>query len=140
MLYTSCDSVESVVWKIREKRKECIQKKEQYAFCEKFSEYINKARYLFDLYNIYDDKPEKKPLEVLINNQRDILFGQEARLLEYIPIIIYKTLEKLLETKKIYNIRNIVFYTSLLESKKWSAEYENALNSIKVKINISKFN
>jgi len=132
MLYTSSDSVEQVISKIRSIRKDCVQKKEQYQFCEIFSEYINKARILFDLYNIYNDRPEKKPLEHFINNQREILFGIQARLLEYIPIIIYKTLEKLLEIKKIYNLTNSPIYANLLESKKWSAEYENALNSLKV--------
>lgn len=134
MLYSSSDTVETVVAKIREKRRDCVQKKEQYAFCEMFSEYINKARNMYDLYNIYEDRPEKKPLEHFLNNQKDILYGKQEKLLEHIPVLIYKTLEKLLQTKKVYSIDNRVFYTNLLESKKWSAEYENALNGLKVNI------
>jgi hypothetical protein len=134
MLYTSSESVENVVAKIREKRRECIQKKDQYAFCETFSEYINKARNMFDLFNIYEDRPEKKPIEHFLNNQKDLVFGKQEKFLEHIPVIIYKTLEKLLETKKIYNISSSLFFTNLLESKKWSSEYENALNGLKVNI------
>ncbi len=134
LIYTTYDSVEVIVNRIRNKRKGCIQKKEQYEFCEKFSDYIRKARIFFDKANSYTNSPQKLPIEHFLNHQKDILFGNRAKQLEYVPFIIYTLLEKLLDIKKTHNIENNTFYINLLHTHEWNDDCEVVLNFLKVNL------
>lgn len=154
LIYISTHSTEQVIDEIRKHRKQCIQKKEQYEFCERFKQYIHSARILYNLsfkesMNMSgsyisssksvkssqiskNSNTHKKPIEFYMKNQYGILFGAEAKKFESIPKLIYKCLEKLLQAKRNNNIDNITFYSSLSAFEKWDSEHEEVLTVIKV--------
>jgi hypothetical protein len=139
MLYNSSKSLSEIVAEIRKKRSGCIQKKGQYAYCEKFAGYICKARILYDLSNqnsktgsISINIP-KKPIEYFIRNQKDILFGYECEKFEHVPKLIYKILERLIELKKMHDIDLKHFYKNICVFESWNHGHEEILTILKVK-------
>ncbi len=129
LIYNSFKTVNEIVLSIRQKRGDCIQKKEQYSYCEKFAEFINKSRLLFDL----SGNNSKKSIEYFINNQNDILFGIESEKYKHIPKLIYKILERLIFVKNKFNVDLLSFCNYLCAIEEWNSEHEQVLIIMKVR-------
>lgn len=143
IIYNSSKSLKEIVTEIRKKRSECIQKKDQYAYCEKFADYIHKARILYDLtahnpeINSLGSNLTKKPIEYFIRNQKDILFGYECEKFEHVPKIIYKILERLIDLKKSYDVDIRHFCKNMSVFEDWNQEQEKVLVLLKVYLKIN---
>jgi protein tyrosine phosphatase domain-containing protein 1 len=131
LIYTTNESVDGIISAIRKKRPKCIQKNDQYSFCKKFSEYIRKARTLYNL--SIDNSFSKKSIEYYMKYQKDTLYGKELEIFDSIPKLIYKILDRLLELKQKFSIENKKFINSLYMYEEWNHDSEEILTLLKVK-------
>jgi hypothetical protein len=126
---------EHIVQRIREKRPGCVQKREQFVFCDKFREYVNKARILFPPVGENNNPISKKPIEFFMKNQSDTLYGEELKKYHHIPKLISKAFDKIFEIKRIFNIDSNLVYQSLCVFESWDEEHEQVLNQLKKSLN-----
>ena len=92
-----------------------------------FNNFIQVSRMIFG---------KKEKIDVYLKRQDDLLFGEEAEKFGYVPRIITKTLEKILEIKFKYNLDNffIMKFLKGLEHS-WNNELEKILYLIKQNLN-----
>ena len=79
---------------------------------------------------------KKEKIDVYLKRQDDLLFGEEAEKFGYVPRIITKTLEKILEIKFKYNLDNffIMKFIKGLDHS-WNNDLEKILYLIKQNLN-----
>ena len=92
-----------------------------------FNNFIQVSRMIFGIL---------EKIDVYLKRQDDLLFGEEAEKFGYVPRIITKTLEKILEIKFKYNLDNffIMKFLKGLEHS-WNNELEKILYLIKQNLN-----
>jgi hypothetical protein len=130
-IYVTNKPVEDIIAFIRQKRSGCVQKDSQYNYCQKFKFYVDKCRAIFG---------ERKPVEVYMKNQNELLFGDELKKYEYIPKIIsfiFETLENLLKQSKVSKEQ---IYKYLFYPENWSDEEESQIVKLKQKLNNGRWN
>ena len=127
MLFNSEKDSKTVIQDIRSQRRKCIETSEQRKYCRKFEEFLNQSRILFG---------QKESIDEFLKRQEDLLFGEEKRKYGFVPRILIKYLEKILELKIKYSLENLVIY-KILQGLiiDWNEDLENVLTSMKVMIN-----
>ena len=127
MLFNSEKDSKTVIQEIRSQRRKCIETSEQRKYCRKFEDFLNHSRVLFG---------QKENIDEFLKRQEDLLFGEEKRKYGFVPRILIKYLEKILELKIKYNLENLVVYRILQGLIiDWNEDLENVLTSMKLMIN-----
>ena len=127
MLFNSEDDSDTVISIIREKRRKCIETKNQRSYCKKFEDFLNHSRILFGT---------KESIDVYLKRQEDLLYGLESQKYGFVPKIITKTLERILCLKNKYSLENVVIYKLLLGMViDWNEDLENVLVALKNMLN-----
>ena len=127
MLFNSEKDSKTVIQEIRSQRRKCIETSEQRKYCRKFEEFLNHSRVLFG---------QKESIDEFLKRQEDLLFGEEKRKYGFVPRILIKYLEKILELKIKYNLENLVVYRILQGLIiDWNEDLEKVLTSMKMMIN-----
>lgn len=127
LLYNSDKDSETVISEIRAKRKKCIESNDQQSFCKKFHNFLCQIRMLFD---------KKEPIDVYLKRQEDLLCGNEASKYGYIPKLMTKTMEKIINLKEKYSLQNIEIFSLVRGIKiEWDDEYEKILDMLKLLLN-----
>jgi hypothetical protein len=132
LIYNSNDSVSNVVKFIKDKRNSCFESKSEIKQINIFYKFIETSRIIYG---------KKEKIDVYLKRQDDLLFGDESEKFGYVPKIITKSLERILEIKFKYNLDNLVIIKLLkgLENN-WSDELEKVLYLIKQNINKNDWN
>jgi hypothetical protein len=127
LIYTTNEAVNDVIKYIKEKRSSCLKSKNEKKQIKVFNNFIHVSRIIFG---------KKEKIDVYLKRQDDLLFGEEAEKFGYVPRIITKTLEKILEIKFKYNLDNffIMKFIKGLDHS-WNNELEKILYLIKQKLN-----
>jgi hypothetical protein len=126
-LYHSHKDTDSIIKNVRLRRADCVQKKDQRSFCQKFETYIRTSRIIFE--------EVKRPIETFIKRQNDLHYGEEAKLYDNVPKILIKTLNKVFDLQRKFNIENIKLYKILGSfSPSWESAHEDLLTVLKVKL------
>ena len=127
MLFNSEKTSEDVIKEIRQKRKNCIETKNQKHYCRKFEEFLKQTRILFG---------PKEKIDVYLKRQEDLLFGEQSRKYGYIPKLITKILVKIIEIKNTNNLSNLHIYRILQGIiLDWNNDLESVLLFIKSTLN-----
>ena len=127
MLFNSEKDSKTVIQEIRSQRRKCIETSEQRKYCRKFEDFLNHSRVLFG---------QKENIDEFLKRQEDLLFGEEKRKYGFVPRILIKYLEKILELKIKYSLENLVVYRILQGLIiDWNEDLENVLTSMKMMIN-----
>jgi hypothetical protein len=127
MIFDSNRSTEEVIEILRQKRPGCVQKQSQYTFCNKFKDYIDRARLIFI--------PMKLNLEYFMKNQTDVLFGEDHKKYQYIPKLISMVLERIIELKTSHKISKADIYSAMYFPPNWTSIQEDHLLILKKRIN-----
>ena len=127
LIYTTNETDNDVIKYIKEKRSSCLKSKNEKKQIKVFNNFIQVSRMIFG---------KKEKIDVYLKRQDDLLFGEEAEKFGYVPRIITKTLEKILEIKFKYNLDNffIMKFLKGLEHS-WNNELEKILYLIKQNLN-----
>lgn len=125
MIYTTDKPVERVVGDIRAIRSKCIEKDEQYNYCVRFKEYIDRSKIIFG-----DMRLE---LEIYLKSQNELYYGKDNIKYRNIPKLIPNVLERILDINedKSYESLYEIFYSEL----DWSEEDEEIIVRLKQNIN-----
>ena len=127
MLFNSEKTSDEVIKEIRQKRKNCIETKNQKHYCRKFEEFLKQTRILFG---------PKEKIDVYLKRQEDLLFGEQSRKYGYIPKLITKILVKIIEIKNTNNLSNLHIYQILQGILlDWNDDLESVLLFIKSTLN-----
>ncbi len=132
LIYTTNQSVNNVIKLIKDKRNTCFENKNEIKQINIFYKFIETSRIIYG---------KKEKIDVYLKRQDDLLFGDESEKFGYVPKIITKSLERILEIKFKYNLDNLVIIKLLkgLENN-WSDELEKVLYLIKQNINKNDWN
>ena len=131
LLYNSNKNSKEVMDEVRSKRKKCVETKEQIRYCQKFEKFLIHCRTIFG---------ECDTIENYLKKQEDILFGEELEKIGYIPIIIEKSLDKIIELKNKLKINKVLIYKLIQgELIDWNEQLENLLVELKLLINQNKW-
>jgi hypothetical protein len=131
LLYNSNKNSKEVIDEVRSKRKKCVETKEQIRYCQKFEKFLIHCRTIFG---------ECDSIENYLKKQEDILFGEELKKIGYIPIIIEKSLDKIIELKNKLKINKVLIYKLIQgELIDWNEQLENLLIELKLLINQNKW-
>ena len=131
LLYNSNKNSKEVIDEVRSKRKKCVETKEQIRYCQKFEKFLIHCRTIFG---------ECDSIENYLKKQEDILFGEELQKVGYIPIIIEKSLNKIIELKNKLKINKVLIYKLIQgELIDWNDQLENLLVELKMLINQNKW-
>ena len=132
LIYTTNQSVNNVIKLIKDKRNTCLEKKNEIKQINIFYKFIETSRIIYG---------KKEKIEIYLKRQDDLLFGDESEKFGYVPKIITKSLERILEIKFKYNLDNLVII-KLLKGlvNNWSDELEKVLYLIKQNINKNDWN
>ena len=132
LIYTTNENVNDVIRYIKEKRNSCLASKNDKKQIYFFNNFIQVSRIIFG---------KKEKIEVYLKRQDDLLFGYEAEKFIYVPRIITKTLERILEIKFKYNLDNL-FIMKIIKGLEydWNNELETLLYLIKQNLNKNDWN
>ena len=113
--------------KLKKKRKKCVETKSQISYCKKFEGFLNNARIIFGV---------KDSIDVYLRRQEDLLYGNEYFKYGFVPKIIVKVLEKIMDLKNNCFCDKITIY-KVIEGIiiEWNDEFENILMKMKALIN-----
>lgn len=148
IIYTTDKDVSTVVKEIRSVRKKCIEKSEQYEYCENFYNFINHTNKLFfntpnnkitkDKNKVKEDENEnvKHEISFYINNQAHYPYFQgkiSSLSSKFIPVLISEVLTTI--KSKTCNLSPNEKTLKLLGYYQWNKEKENILGILKNAIN-----
>ena len=127
LLFNSIKDSDSIIKEVREKRKKCVETNRQINYCKKFENFLNHSRILFG---------DKESIDVYLRRQEDLLFGNEYFKYGFVPKIIIKVLEKIIELNQKFNYDKVMIY-KVIEGIiiDWNDELENELLNLKNLIN-----
>ena len=125
-------SINFILKIVKDKRNTCFENKNEIKQINIFYKFIETSRIIYG---------KKEKIDVYLKRQDDLLFGDESEKFGYVPKIITKSLERILEIKFKYNLDNLVIIKLLkgLENN-WSDELEKVLYLIKQNINKNDWN
>ena len=127
LLYTNNEDVNDVIKFINEKRDTCLMKNREKKQILIFNDFIESSRIIYG---------RKEKIDVYIKRQEDILFGNDYEKFGYVPRIITKCLERILEIKLKYNLENLTIIKLLKGlNENWNNDLEKLLYVIKRSIN-----
>jgi hypothetical protein len=128
MLFNSEKTSDEVIKEIRQKRKNCIETKNQKHYCRKFEEFLKQTRILFG---------PKEKIDVYLKRQEDLLCGNEVSKYGFVPRLITKTFEKCYTVKNKYNLDSETIYKLFIGggSLNWNENLEKVLLALKQMIN-----
>ncbi len=127
LLFNSTEDSDTIIKKVREKRKKCVETKSQVSYCKKFEDFLNHSRILFG---------DKESIDVYLRRQEDLLYGNELFKYGFVPKIIIKVLDKIMDLMEKYNYNKITIY-KIIEGIiiDWNEESEIILLNMKSLIN-----
>ena len=127
LIYTTNQSVNDIIKLIQDKRNTCLKSKNEIRQINIFYQFIETSRIIYG---------KKEKIDVYLKRQDDLLFGDESEKFGYVPRIITKSLERILEIKIKYNLDNLVIINLLKGlGNNWNDELEKVLYLIKQNIN-----
>ena len=89
LIYNYKTTADVAVKMLRSYRSKCIEKKEQFKFCEMFESYLEKCRTIFTI--------KKEELQTILKYQREMIVEtNENSVQKTIPRVIYEILDKLI--------------------------------------------
>ena len=127
LLFNSIKDSDTIIKEVREKRKKCVETKSQISYCKKFEGFLNNARIIFGV---------KDSIDVYLRRQEDLLYGNEYFKYGFVPKIIVKVLQKIMDLKNKFVYDKIDIY-KVIEGIiiEWNDELENILLEMKSLIN-----
>ena len=127
LLFNSIKDSDTIIQEVRQKRKKCVETKSQISYCKKFEDFLNHSRILFG---------EKESINVYLRRQEDLLYGNELCKYGFVPKIIIKVLNKIIELKDKFYYSKITLYKHIEGIIiDWNDELENVLVKMKNSIN-----
>ena len=127
LLFNSIKDSDTIIKEVRQKRKKCVETKSQISYCKKFEGFLNNARIIFG---------NKDSIDVYLRRQEDLLYGNEYFKYGFVPKIIVKVLNKIMDLRNNLVCDKITIY-KVIEGIviEWNDELENELLNMKNLLN-----